>query len=70
MVGAILATDMACHVSLYNQFREHSGTYSIDRVEDRTLLIKIILHAADISNPARSFEVNCIMSHLVHLEFK
>ena len=34
------------------------------------MLIKAIIHAADISNPVRPFHVNCVLSSGVHREFR
>lgn len=70
MIAAILATDMSAHVSLYNAFTVHGSAYSGERPEDRQLLIKIVLHAADLSSPVRPFAVNCIWSQKVHREFQ
>lgn len=39
-------------------------------VEDRVFLCKAVLHAADISNPVRSFEVDLFMAERVQEEFK
>ena len=38
--------------------------------EERVLLCNAILHAADISNPVRSFDVDYFMSERVQQEFK
>ena len=37
---------------------------------DRVFLCKVVLHAADISNPVRSFDVDYFMSDRVQAEFK
>ncbi len=47
-----------------------AGAFSIEKEEDRLLLIKAIIHAADISNPVRPFHVNCVLSSGVHREFR
>eukprot|EP00891_Asterochloris_glomerata_P009655 jgi/Astpho2/9655/gw1.00146.70.1_t len=74
IISAILATDMSYHFSLTTEFKnhgEHGGcAFSIEKEEDRLLLIKAIIHAADISNPVRPFHVNCVLSSGVHREFR
>ena len=70
MIGAILATDMSHHFGLTTEFKNHAPAFSVDKEEDRGLLNKIILHAADISNPVRATTVNLAMSQLVHAEFR
>jgi hypothetical protein len=37
---------------------------------DRLLLVKVLLHAADIGNAVRPYPVNNCMSQRVHLEFQ
>ncbi len=47
-----------------------AGPFLMEKEEDRVLLVKAVLHAADISNPVRPFHVNCVMSTSVHREFR
>lgn len=47
-----------------------TGPFLLEKEEDRSLLIKAVLHASDISNPVRPFHVNCVMSSSVHREFR
>ncbi|DBB04290.1 TPA: hypothetical protein ACH3X1_012787 [Trebouxia sp. C0004] len=70
IISAIMATDMSFHFSLTTEFKNHAGPFLMEKEEDRVLLVKAVLHAADISNPVRPFHVNCVMSTSVHREFR
>lgn len=69
MVSAILATDMQAHFTLTSEFCRHSSTWNSSDMEDRLLLVKTIVHAADLANPTRPFPLNCFMSACIHAEF-
>ena len=69
MVAAILATDMQAHFTLTSEFCRHGPTWSKDSIEDRLLLVKTIVHAADLANPTRPFVINCALSACIHAEF-
>ena len=68
MVGAILATDMQGHFALTSEVRR-TTSWSPGSFEDRQLLVKAIVHAADLGNPTRPFPINCFMSAAIHREF-
>ena len=70
VIGAILATDMSAHFSLTTDFKNHDTAFSHESPEDRMLLCKTILHAADLSNPTLPFAINSYISQNVHREFK
>ncbi|EFJ40838.1 hypothetical protein VOLCADRAFT_99277 [Volvox carteri f. nagariensis] len=70
IIAAILCTDMANHFTITQEFQKHGLGYEPDNESDRLLLIKIILHAADIGNAVRPFHVNHVMSRRVHREFE
>ncbi|GLC43173.1 hypothetical protein PLESTB_000855000 [Pleodorina starrii] len=70
IISAILCTDMANHFAITQEFQKHSTAYEPDNEADRLLLIKMILHAADIGNAVRPFHVNHAMSKRVHREFE
>ena len=70
VISGILATDMSFHFSLTTEFNNHLAPWAVDKEEDRLMLVKAILHAADISNPVRPFHINCVMSNAVHREFR
>lgn len=59
VVGLILATDMANHFSICSKFQARISTGALlnDAVEDRMLLLKIIMKCADINNSSRPFPI-------------
>lgn len=69
VIELVLATDMAQHVEIFNQFQNKRKTEGIDIVgskPDRLLTLKMVIKCADISNPARDPTlykqwVDCIM---------
>ena len=57
---SVLATDMAFHKALVDSFtdRINNGPPIVkDSVEDRSLIAKMVLHCADLSNAARPAKV-------------
>lgn len=70
IIAAILSTDMASHFASTAEFQKHPTTYDPECEADRNMLIKIVLHAADIGTAVRPFRVNHIMSRRVHHEFQ
>jgi hypothetical protein len=72
MCSAILATDMSSHFNLLSKFREavHSaGGWNPEQSSDKLLLLSILLHAADLSNPTRTWEASRTWANLVSTEF-
>lgn len=69
VIELVLATDMAQHVEIFNQFQTKRKTEGLDIVNskpDRLLVLKMVIKCADISNPARppglyKKWVDCIM---------
>ena len=64
MISLFLATDMTQHFEIFNKFktRVESDQFGKDTDakaagEDRQLLLDILLHASDLSNPARPFNL-------------
>lgn len=70
LIGAIMATDITKHFALTSSFCQHGTVWSLGSSDDSLLLCKAILHAADLSNPARPFPINAAMSIRLHEEFK
>ena len=69
VVGSILATDMALHSTLYDRLvnftkRENLGTSLPD---DGLFLCDVVLHLADVSNPARPS--NTVPRNIFFLDF-
>ncbi|KIY92160.1 high affinity cGMP-specific 3',5'-cyclicphosphodiesterase 9 [Monoraphidium neglectum] len=69
LVDTILATDMSHHFSLTQDLQQHPPVFSADSEADRALLMKAVLHAADISNPVRPFGVALSLVDRVYDEF-
>lgn len=58
IIHAIIHTDMAKHFSMVTRLEvRDESSFSADLEEDRLFLGAIILHAADISNPARTPDI-------------
>ncbi|MEW5299350.1 MAG: hypothetical protein WDW36_002376 [Sanguina aurantia] len=70
IIAAIMCTDMANHCELAQAMQKHSLFYDVAVEGDRMLMLKVLLHSADIGNSIRPFKVNQIMSGRVHLEFE
>lgn len=69
IIAGILSTDMSCHFALTQDFKNHPPTFDPNNEADRLLLIKVMLHAADIGNPVLPFNINKAWSEKVHREF-
>jgi GAF domain-containing protein len=66
---AILSTDMVGHFALTRELQDHGPNFSAGTDADRLLLIRVLLHAADVGNPVRAFGVAVRWSARVHEEF-
>mmetsp|Transcript_1732 Transcript_1732/g.6019 ORF Transcript_1732/g.6019 Transcript_1732/m.6019 type:complete len:527 (-) Transcript_1732:2013-3593(-) len=72
VVEMVLATDMAYHLDLVNAFksiRATKGGFDKDDAKDRLLLLKVVLHCADLSNPTRKGPIADQWSLRVMAEF-
>eukprot|EP00877_Chromochloris_zofingiensis_P010856 jgi/Chrzof1/6023/Cz17g02070.t1 len=69
MVDAILCTDMTHHFALTQELQKHSLEFSAQEEGDRALLVKVLLHAADVSNPIHPFPIALALFERVHEEF-
>lgn len=71
VIGAVLASDISQHFTLTNQACMH-GPSSWGRAppEDVLLLCKVVVHAADVSNPARPFPIYAALAQRLHQELK
>lgn len=72
MCSAILSTDMSTHFNLLGRFRDAihmEGGWNPEQSADKLLLIDIVLHSADLSNPVRPWELCKKWSLLVGEEF-
>jgi len=58
MVSSILATDMSMHFQLVEEVNTRMSTgWVVQSPADQLFFCKILLHAADLSNPVRSFDI-------------
>ncbi|KAK9809639.1 hypothetical protein WJX73_009976 [Symbiochloris irregularis] len=69
VIGAVLATDISQHFSVTSQFCLHGGFLGDLGPEELVLLCKTIVHAADVSNPARPFPIYAVMAQSLHQEY-
>ncbi|GMH36345.1 hypothetical protein BSKO_04213 [Bryopsis sp. KO-2023] len=71
IIDMVLSTDMALHFELMKRFNEKLEVVAGDmnKWECKSLLLQMILHIADISNPARPFPVASRWAELVIMEF-
>ncbi|GMH60020.1 hypothetical protein TL16_g02949 [Triparma laevis f. inornata] len=72
MCHVILATDMSTHFNLLSKFRESvhtDGGWNPEQSSDKLLLLSVLLHAADLSNPCREWGASSEWSRLVSIEF-
>ena len=71
IVSCILATDMSVHFQLVDEFsrKTSASNWSTTGFPEKTLLGKIVVHAADLSNPVRPFEIAKKWSLLIAEEF-
>lgn len=58
-ISIIMSTDMAQHFTLVSKFKSYHSTHplSIDNIEDRMELMKILMKSSDISNITRPFKI-------------
>lgn len=72
MVGMVLSTDMSVHSQLVNELKSRSDETQkklSDDVNEQLFFCKIIVHSADLSNPARPFDQSKKWSSLISEEF-
>jgi cAMP-specific phosphodiesterase 4 len=72
MIELILGTDMVKHFAISGELSKFNGDKDRNTtlsVEDKTLILKSILHMADISNPAKSWNTSKLWSDRVAAEF-
>ena len=70
IIHAIIHTDMAKHFPMVTRLEvRDESSFSADKEEDRLFLAAIILHAADISNPARTPDIASAWATRVLQEF-
>lgn len=70
LIQLILATDMTNHTAITRAMLAHPTTYNAESEDDIALLAKAILHAVDIGNVVRKFDVALLFSERIHKEFR
>ena len=65
----ILATDMGSHKQVLTDFAEITKNYDINNNNHRMAFMRMMLHGADISNPALNFELATVWSLKIIQEF-
>lgn len=70
VVSCILATDMSVHFDLIEETkRKGVDNWKYAELKDQQLFGKIILHAADLSNPVRPFHITKEWARRISIEF-
>jgi len=69
----LLATDMSCHFELLEKFKGFTKSFNIEEqqptADQKRLILNVLLHAADISNPCRPWDLCKKWSDMVVEEF-
>lgn len=70
IISCILATDMSIHFDLIEQTKKKGiDGFNFKEQNDQIFYGKIILHAADLSNPVRPFEITKEWARRISIEF-
>jgi hypothetical protein len=71
IISCVMATDMAVHFELIDETKRKAGEGGInfEDPKEQTFLGKILLHAADLSNPVRPFHMTREWARRISLEF-
>ncbi|KAK9812543.1 hypothetical protein WJX73_007635 [Symbiochloris irregularis] len=70
VIAAVMASDIGQHFSVTSEFCMHGPSWGAASPQDLVLLCKAIVHAADISNPARPFPIHAAMAQRLHQELQ
>ena len=70
IISCVMATDMAVHFELIAETNlKAKNGIDFDELKDQTFVGKILLHAADLSNPVRPFHMTREWARRISLEF-
>ena len=71
MISLILATDLTQHFTTVSTFKSQveGGSIDMKKPEDRNLLLKVILKAADVSNPTKPKSIYKFWTNAIMEEF-
>lgn len=71
-VSSIIYTDMAKHMHLLDKFKDannNNPNWAPQRPEEKKLLCNVLIHTADLSNPARQWKTATAWARLIGQEF-
>lgn len=70
IIGCVLATDMSIHFDLIEETKKRASSgWNFNEVKDQHILGKILIHAADLSNPVRPFHMSKEWARRIATEF-
>ena len=69
VISCVLATDMSVHFDLIEEIKRKPLGWSYEDVKDQLTLGKVLVHAADLSNPVRPFQTTVAWARRVSTEF-
>lgn len=70
IISCVMATDMAVHFDLIEETKKRAVEgWKFEEAKDQALLGKILLHAADLSNPVRPFHMTRQWAERISIEF-
>eukprot|EP01038_Epipyxis_sp_PR26KG_P011345 gene11345-15210_t len=70
IIACVMATDMAVHFELIDETKKRAlNGWNFSEAKDQALLGKILLHAADLSNPVRPFHMTRQWAERISVEF-
>jgi len=70
IISCVMATDMAVHFDLIEETKKRAiEGWKFEEQKDQALLGKILLHAADLSNPVRPFHMTRQWAEKISIEF-
>jgi 3',5'-cyclic-nucleotide phosphodiesterase len=70
IISCVMATDMAVHFDLIEETKKRAMEgWKFEEAKDQALLGKILLHAADLSNPVRPFHMTRQWAERISIEF-
>ena len=69
IILCILSTDLSKHVEILNRLENISGNFDKEDPDHRSLILKMLIKSADISNPAKPFQIARYWAELVQEEF-
>jgi GAF domain-containing protein len=70
VISCVMATDMAVHFELIDETKRRGVEgWNFEEIKDQNFLGKMLLHAADLSNPVRPYHMTKEWARRISLEF-